>query len=210
MTRIAAVGDIHVRESDKGKWVEYFKEVSKAADVLLICGDLTDTGDEAEAQILVERYRAADLDAVLGEVTGFWDEALGAIQQIRQLPGSQPAQREEREPYECQRACQRDARIRERLPPPRGGRVPPRPDVERGSVGRAGRRALRRPAERRGRLRGPLRHRGRPPRRRRGAHARRAPLLPHRRPRGAVVPAPDVRGRLRGTEERREASGGAC
>jgi hypothetical protein len=26
--RIAAVGDIHVRESDKGKWVEFFKEAS--------------------------------------------------------------------------------------------------------------------------------------------------------------------------------------
>ena len=39
--RIAAVADLHVRESEKGKWVEYFKEVSKKADVLLICGDLT-------------------------------------------------------------------------------------------------------------------------------------------------------------------------
>ena len=39
-TRIAAVGDVHVRETDKGKWIEYFKEVSNNADILVICGDL--------------------------------------------------------------------------------------------------------------------------------------------------------------------------
>lgn len=66
--RIAAVGDIHVRETDKGKWLSFFKEVSKAADVLLICGDLTDTGDEAEAQVLSEELRACTIPviAVLG------------------------------------------------------------------------------------------------------------------------------------------------
>ena len=34
----------------------------------------------AEAQALIERYRAADLDAVLEEVTDFWDDVLGTIQ----------------------------------------------------------------------------------------------------------------------------------
>ncbi|HEY0054608.1 MAG TPA: metallophosphoesterase, partial [Pedobacter sp.] len=46
LTRIAAVGDIHVKENDKGKWTEYFKTVSQEADLLIIAGDLTDTGDE--------------------------------------------------------------------------------------------------------------------------------------------------------------------
>ena len=32
-TRIAAVADVHFRETDKGKWTEYFKEVSAKADV---------------------------------------------------------------------------------------------------------------------------------------------------------------------------------
>ena len=44
--RIAAVADIHVRESDKGKWAPCFKNISEQADVFVICGDLTDTGDE--------------------------------------------------------------------------------------------------------------------------------------------------------------------
>jgi cyclic beta-1,2-glucan synthetase len=37
-------------------------------------------GDAAEARTLIERYRAADLDAVHREVTGYWQETLGAVQ----------------------------------------------------------------------------------------------------------------------------------
>jgi Icc-related predicted phosphoesterase len=62
--RLAAVGDIHVRETDKGKWTEYFKEVSKNADILLICGDLTDTGDEVEAQVLADELKACTVPVV--------------------------------------------------------------------------------------------------------------------------------------------------
>lgn len=67
-TRIAAVGDIHVHESDAGKWVDFFKEVSEKADVLLLCGDLTDTGRESEAEVLAEELKACSIPvlAVLG------------------------------------------------------------------------------------------------------------------------------------------------
>jgi Icc-related predicted phosphoesterase len=82
-TRIAAVGDIHVREGDKGKWVEFFKEVSRAADVLLICGDLTDTGDEAEAQILSEELRSCSIPVV--GVLGNHDFEKGRHKLIRQI-----------------------------------------------------------------------------------------------------------------------------
>ncbi|WP_247237311.1 metallophosphoesterase [Telluribacter sp. SYSU D00476] len=66
--RIAAVGDIHVRETDKGKWAECFKAVSEQADVLLLCGDLTDTGDEMEAEVLAEELKHCKIPvvAVLG------------------------------------------------------------------------------------------------------------------------------------------------
>jgi Icc-related predicted phosphoesterase len=63
-TRLAAVGDIHVKETDKGKWTDYFKEVSKKADILLICGDLTDTGDEAEAQVLADELKSCSIPVV--------------------------------------------------------------------------------------------------------------------------------------------------
>jgi Icc-related predicted phosphoesterase len=83
ITRIAAVGDIHVRESDRGKWVEYFKEVSREADVLLICGDLTDTGDEGEAQVLCEELKACTIPVVA--VLGNHDYEKGRHKLIRQM-----------------------------------------------------------------------------------------------------------------------------
>ena len=82
-TRIAAVADIHVRESDHGKWVDYFREVSKQADVLVIAGDLTDTGDEGEAQVLAEELRACSIPVV--GVLGNHDHEKGRHKLIRQM-----------------------------------------------------------------------------------------------------------------------------
>lgn len=67
-TRIAAVGDIHVHEQDAGKWTDFFRQVSEEADVLLLCGDLTDTGRESEAEVLAEELKACSIPvlAVLG------------------------------------------------------------------------------------------------------------------------------------------------
>jgi Icc-related predicted phosphoesterase len=83
IARIAAVGDIHVKETDKGKWQEYFREVSKQSDVLVICGDLTDTGDEAEAQVLSEELRACTVPVV--GVLGNHDFEKGRHKLIRQI-----------------------------------------------------------------------------------------------------------------------------
>ena len=81
--RIAAVGDIHVRETDRGKWTEYFKNVSSKADVLIIAGDLTDTGDEGEAQVLAEELKACTIP-VIG-VLGNHDYEKGRHKLIRQI-----------------------------------------------------------------------------------------------------------------------------
>lgn len=62
--RIAAVGDIHVRETDRGNWTEFFEEVSNKADVLLLCGDLTDTGRAEEAEILAKELKACSIPVV--------------------------------------------------------------------------------------------------------------------------------------------------
>lgn len=80
-TRIAAVGDIHVKETDSGKWVEFFKEASRKADVLLLCGDLTNTGDEVEAQVLAEELKACTIP-VIG-VLGNHDHEKGRHKLIR-------------------------------------------------------------------------------------------------------------------------------
>lgn len=82
-TRIAAVADIHVKDTDKGKWVEYFKEVSRQADVLIIAGDLTDTGDEVEAQVLAEELNACTIPVVM--VLGNHDYEKGRHKLIRQI-----------------------------------------------------------------------------------------------------------------------------
>ncbi|HEX6318964.1 MAG TPA: glucoamylase family protein [Burkholderiales bacterium] len=52
-------------------------EPGGTAEIVFFLGE---AASEAEAQTLVESYRAADLDAILREVTGFWDDVLGAIQ----------------------------------------------------------------------------------------------------------------------------------
>jgi Icc-related predicted phosphoesterase len=83
LTRIAAVGDIHVKETDKGKWIEYFKTVSQEADVLVIAGDLTDTGDEQEAQVLAEELKACTIPVVA--VLGNHDYEKGRHKLIRQM-----------------------------------------------------------------------------------------------------------------------------
>jgi Icc-related predicted phosphoesterase len=82
-TRIAAVGDIHIRETDRGKWTDYFKEVSRQADVFVICGDLTDTGDEVEAQILADELKTCTIPVVA--VLGNHDHEKGRHKLIRQI-----------------------------------------------------------------------------------------------------------------------------
>ncbi len=81
--RIAAVGDLHVGANDKGKWTDYFKEISARADVLLIAGDLTDTGDESEAQVLAGELAGCTIPVVA--VLGNHDYEKGRHKLIRQI-----------------------------------------------------------------------------------------------------------------------------
>ncbi len=56
--RIAAVGDIHYTKHSKGKCQELFASASAHADVLLLCGDLTDYSLPEEAALLAEDLKA--------------------------------------------------------------------------------------------------------------------------------------------------------
>jgi Icc-related predicted phosphoesterase len=66
--RVAALGDVHASAAAKGKWRDTFTEISHAADVLCLCGDLTNLGTRPEADALVEDLRACTVPvvAVLG------------------------------------------------------------------------------------------------------------------------------------------------
>ncbi|HEX8172074.1 MAG TPA: metallophosphoesterase [Thermoanaerobaculia bacterium] len=50
--RIAAVADIHVKKNAQGALQSLFADASRDADVLLLCGDLTDYGNPEEAKVL--------------------------------------------------------------------------------------------------------------------------------------------------------------
>jgi len=81
--KIAAVADLHVKESDKGKWTDFFKEISKKADLLLIGGDLTDTGDEDEARTLFEELKSCSVPVLA--VLGNHDYEKGRQKLLRQI-----------------------------------------------------------------------------------------------------------------------------
>ena len=57
--RLAAVGDIHCSRTSQGQLRELFAWAAEHADVLLLCGDLTDYGIPEEAKILVEELAVA-------------------------------------------------------------------------------------------------------------------------------------------------------
>lgn len=52
--RIAAVADIHVKKTAGGAFQDLFAKATEAADILLLCGDLTDYGAVEEAKVLAK------------------------------------------------------------------------------------------------------------------------------------------------------------
>jgi len=57
--RVAATADVHYGKHSRGQLHDVFAEISRSADVLLLCGDLTDFGLAEEAEQLVVDLRAA-------------------------------------------------------------------------------------------------------------------------------------------------------
>jgi Icc-related predicted phosphoesterase len=57
--RIAAVADIHVKKGSQAPMAEVFAKITQSADVLLLCGDLTDYGAPEEAKILAKDITAS-------------------------------------------------------------------------------------------------------------------------------------------------------
>jgi len=69
VVRIAAVGDIHCAKTAAGTLVPLFAQIAEWADILLLCGDLTDYGLADEARVLVKELPAGvklPIIAVLG------------------------------------------------------------------------------------------------------------------------------------------------
>ena len=82
--RIAAVADIHYGKHSGGAHRSLFDEVSETADVLLLCGDLTDYGLPEEAELLAHDLREHLHIPVLA-VLGNHDFESGQVEAVREI-----------------------------------------------------------------------------------------------------------------------------
>src|SRR5512146_2634554 len=78
--RVAAVGDLHSREDQHGRFRHLVKLVNASADVLVLCGDLTDHGRAPEARTLAEDLSGLRIPCVA--VLGNHDYEGGVSQEI--------------------------------------------------------------------------------------------------------------------------------
>jgi Icc-related predicted phosphoesterase len=62
--RVAAIGDLHVMEDSVAPYRELFIEISGVADVLVLCGDLTNFGKTSEAEILADDIKSCTIPVV--------------------------------------------------------------------------------------------------------------------------------------------------
>jgi Icc-related predicted phosphoesterase len=81
--RFAAVGDLHGTKDSHGSLRGLFQQANEAADVLLLCGDLTDYGTAEEAHVLADELGAVTIPVVA--VLGNHDYESGAQQAVRDI-----------------------------------------------------------------------------------------------------------------------------
>lgn len=81
--RIAALSDTHVTRSSQGQLAPIVQQAAQAADVLLICGDLTDYGLPEEAQVLVRELAGVRIPILT--VLGNHDFESGKAAEVTQI-----------------------------------------------------------------------------------------------------------------------------
>lgn len=77
---VAAVADLHVREDGSADYSGLFAEMSEAADVIVVAGDLTDLGKPAEAKLVAKYVQSSSVPVVA--VLGNHDHECGAVEEI--------------------------------------------------------------------------------------------------------------------------------
>jgi Icc-related predicted phosphoesterase len=83
VVRVAAVGDIHVTKAGQGSLLKLFSQVNEAADVLVLCGDLTDHGLPDEARALAKELGGFKLPMV--GVLGNHDYESGRVDELKTI-----------------------------------------------------------------------------------------------------------------------------
>lgn len=81
--RVAAVGDLHVSETQSGPHRDLFASVHEAADVLVLCGDLTNFGKTREVEVLLEDLRGCQVPIV--GVLGNHEHECGQPEEVERL-----------------------------------------------------------------------------------------------------------------------------
>ncbi|MER9301789.1 metallophosphoesterase [Mesorhizobium sp. M0293] len=81
--KIAAVGDLHVREDAQASYRDLFGEISREADVLVLAGDLTNLGKPREAELLAEDLRHCSIPVVA--VLGNHDYESDAVEDVTNI-----------------------------------------------------------------------------------------------------------------------------
>jgi len=82
--RVAALGDLHYGKTSQGSLQPLLAQVSQAADILLICGDLTDYGHPEEAQLLAKELNTG-LKIPIVTVLGNHDYESGHEKEVTQI-----------------------------------------------------------------------------------------------------------------------------
>jgi Icc-related predicted phosphoesterase len=80
--RVAAVGDVHCKKTSAGAFQGLFAAMAAAADVIVLCGDLTDLGLAEEARVLAKELSAAKTTPVVA-VLGNHDYESGETDQVK-------------------------------------------------------------------------------------------------------------------------------
>lgn len=80
---VAAIGDLHVSETGSARYRDLFARISEQADVLALCGDLTNFGRTSEAEILAEDLRGCTIPAV--GVLGNHDYECGQPEKVTEI-----------------------------------------------------------------------------------------------------------------------------
>lgn len=82
--RLAAMGDLHVAKTAQGSLASAFAQISERADLLALCGDLTDYGSTDEARVLAREVSTA-LRIPSVAVLGNHDYEAGKQDEIRAI-----------------------------------------------------------------------------------------------------------------------------
>jgi Icc-related predicted phosphoesterase len=84
VVRVAAVGDLHCGKTSQGAFQPLFARMTESADVVVMCGDLTDYGLPEEARVLAREVGGALKLPVVG-VFGNHDYESGHADEVRDI-----------------------------------------------------------------------------------------------------------------------------